>query len=45
MTDLIDKCLSIPEIVSVFPVHEYWTDVGTPADLKKAREEIISLDL
>jgi len=25
--------------VTVFPVHEYWSDIGTPADLEKARKE------
>lgn len=39
MTDLIENCLQDGDAVSVFPVHEYWTDIGTPADLKKAREE------
>jgi dTDP-glucose pyrophosphorylase len=37
MTDLIEKCLADKENVSVFPVHEYWTDIGTPGDLEKAR--------
>ncbi|MFT6778326.1 MAG: dTDP-glucose pyrophosphorylase [Paraglaciecola sp.] len=39
MTDLIEQCLTEDDIVSVFPVHEYWSDIGTPADLEKAREE------
>ncbi|MFL0799730.1 MAG: nucleotidyltransferase family protein [Agarilytica sp.] len=37
MTDLIDSCLEQKRAVSVFPVHEYWSDIGTPADLDKAR--------
>jgi dTDP-glucose pyrophosphorylase len=37
MTDLINACLSQNRAVSVFPVHEYWSDIGTPADLDKAR--------
>jgi dTDP-glucose pyrophosphorylase len=37
MTDLIEKCLESNFPVSVFPVHEYWSDIGTPADLEKAR--------
>lgn len=41
MTDLIEKCLMDEDKVSVFPVHEYWSDIGTPADLDKAREEFI----
>ena len=37
MTDLIELCLVDKENVSVFPVHEYWTDIGTPEDLVNAR--------
>ena len=39
MTDLIEQCLADGETVSVFPVHEYWTDIGTPVDLERARKE------
>ena len=38
MTDLIEQCLVDKENVSVFPVHEYWTDIGTLSDLEKARK-------
>lgn len=37
MTDLIESCLAVGKPVAVFPVHEYWSDIGTPADLDKAR--------
>jgi dTDP-glucose pyrophosphorylase len=37
MTDLIDTCLSRNLPVAVFPVHEYWNDIGTPDDLERAR--------
>jgi NDP-sugar pyrophosphorylase family protein len=37
ITDLIQKCLDRGLQVAVFPVHEYWTDIGTPDDLEKAR--------
>jgi dTDP-glucose pyrophosphorylase len=37
MTDLICACLDAGEKVSVFPVHEYWSDIGTPAELEAAR--------
>lgn len=39
MTELIERCLSDGDKVAVFPVHEYWSDIGTVADLAKAREE------
>jgi len=38
MTDLIEMCLVDKENVSVFPVHEYWTDIGTANDLANARK-------
>jgi len=37
MTQLITDCLAGRKAVAVFPVHEYWTDIGTPADLEKAQ--------
>ncbi|UCH34037.1 MAG: nucleotidyltransferase family protein [Armatimonadota bacterium] len=37
MTDLIEVALASGRPVSVFPVHEYWTDIGTPAELEQAR--------
>lgn len=37
MTDIIDTCLAREIPVAVFPVHEYWSDIGTPDDLDKAR--------
>jgi dTDP-glucose pyrophosphorylase len=37
MTDLVEICLSKKLPVAVFPVHEYWNDIGTPDDLENAR--------
>ena len=37
MTDLINTCLAAKHRVAVFPVHEYWSDIGTADDLDKAR--------
>lgn len=37
MTDIINVCLTREMPVAVFPVHEYWSDIGTPDDLEKAR--------
>jgi dTDP-glucose pyrophosphorylase len=44
MTDLVDRCLLDNDIVSVFPVHEYWSDIGTLSDLDKARKEHIKYE-
>lgn len=40
MTDIIENCLQKDMAVAVFPIHEYWSDIGTPDDLEKAREYI-----
>ncbi len=37
MTDIIERQLTTGGKVSVFPIHEYWSDVGTLDDLEKAR--------
>ena len=37
MTDLVELCLNEKLPVAVFPIHEYWSDIGTPNDLEKAR--------
>jgi dTDP-glucose pyrophosphorylase len=39
MTDLIRDCLNIGVKVNAFPIHEYWTDIGTPEDLERARKK------
>lgn len=40
MTDLIESNLNSQPGVAVFPVHEYWSDIGTHAELDKARTEL-----
>ena len=37
MTDLINDCLEGDRPVSVFPIHEYWNDIGSPDDLERAQ--------
>jgi dTDP-glucose pyrophosphorylase len=37
MTDIVEACLTASFPVAVFPLHEYWSDIGTPDDLEKAR--------
>ncbi len=43
MPDLIEKCLQENKRVAVFPVHEYWTDIGTPEDLNKAQRDFLNI--
>lgn len=40
MTDLIEQSMAEEAGVAVFPVHEYWSDIGTHAELDKARTEL-----
>ena len=42
MTDLIAGAIAAGSNVSVFPIHEYWTDIGSPGDLQKALAEFQS---
>lgn len=44
MTDLVEICLSRNQPVAVFPLHEYWSDIGTPDDLAKARAFFTEMD-
>ena len=37
MTDVIESCFAVGMPVAAFPVHEYWSDIGSPHDLEKAR--------
>lgn len=37
MTDLITNAIAEKRPVSVFPIHEYWTDIGNPKDLLDAQ--------
>lgn len=45
MTDLIDTCIIRKLPVAVFPVHEYWNDIGTPDDLEKARVHFAKMEI
>ncbi|MDP6705386.1 MAG: nucleotidyltransferase family protein [Alphaproteobacteria bacterium] len=44
MTDLISAALLEDETVPIFPLHEYWTDIGVPEDLEKARRDIEAIE-
>ena len=38
MTDVISAAIDCGQPVSVFPIHEYWTDIGSPGDLETAQK-------
>jgi dTDP-glucose pyrophosphorylase len=44
MTDLVEIALRGQEKVCVFPIYEFWSDVGTPQDLETARRHVASME-
>tara|TARA_B100000315_G_C14510125_1_gene556574 strand:- start:113 stop:1177 length:1065 start_codon:yes stop_codon:yes gene_type:complete len=44
MTDFVEICLTKDIKVGVFPIHEFWTDIGTPKELERAQEVAKNLD-
>jgi dTDP-glucose pyrophosphorylase len=44
MTDLIKSATESGRMVAVFPIHEYWADIGSQADLDRARSEVFLLE-
>ena len=38
MTSVIERTIACGCNVSVFPLHEYWTDIGNPHDLEQAQK-------
>jgi NDP-sugar pyrophosphorylase family protein len=41
MTDLIEKRLNNNEFVAMFPVHEYWLDIGQKVDFYQAQKDMM----
>lgn len=39
ITDLMDKIIKKQETLTVFPIEEYWLDIGLPNDFLKANED------
>ena len=44
MPDLIAAVIARQGPVNVFPIHEYWADVGNAADLERAQQDVKQLD-
>lgn len=44
MTELIEAAIAAGRVVGVFPLHEYWTDIGAPEDLERARQKVVELE-
>jgi dTDP-glucose pyrophosphorylase len=41
MTDLIEKRINNNEFVAMFPVHEYWLDIGKMVDFYQAKKDVM----
>ncbi|EAR29551.1 nucleoside-diphosphate-sugar pyrophosphorylase [Pseudoalteromonas tunicata D2] len=42
MPDLINACLANEERISMFPIHEYWLDIGRMSDFERAQSDAIN---
>ena len=45
MPSLLEKFIERKKKVMMFPIHEYWLDIGRLDDYKRAQIDIISMDL
>jgi len=43
MTEVVTKAIGEQRRVSVFPIHEYWADIGSPGDLKQVLQEFAAV--
>lgn len=41
MPDLVKDCLARNGKVGMFPIHEYWIDIGIPEDFHKAQQDVV----
>jgi NDP-sugar pyrophosphorylase family protein len=39
MPNLLEKCVEKGEEVTMFPIHEFWLDIGNMPDYKRANSE------
>lgn len=44
MTELVQTFISQGIKVKVFPIYEYWSDIGTPKDLEKLRNRLLQIE-
>ncbi|MDB2630019.1 nucleotidyltransferase family protein [Luminiphilus sp.] len=45
MPALLEQCISRDENVMMFPIHEYWLDIGRMEDYERAQLEVTSLQV
>ena len=40
MPDLLKRYIDLENDISIYPLHEYWSDIGSPDDFNKAKTDI-----
>lgn len=45
MPYLFEKCIAQKKQVRMFPIHEYWLDIGRLDDFKKAQQDILNMQI
>lgn len=43
MPTLLEQCMNAGEPVNMFPVHEYWLDIGRVEDFQRAQDDVAGL--
>ncbi len=43
MPTLLEQCMQANQAVNMFPVHEYWLDIGRIEDFQRAQDEVAGL--
>ena len=43
MPDLFEKYIALKKDVLMFPIHEYWLDIGRLDDFEKAQQDILKM--
>ena len=45
MPNILENLIDHDKKVLMFPLHEYWLDIGRPDDFERARRDIVDLDI
>jgi dTDP-glucose pyrophosphorylase len=45
MPTLLESCIDVEDNIMMFPIHEYWLDIGRMEDYKRAQSDIHTLGL
>ena len=45
MPTLLEQCIEAKKNISMYPIRDYWLDIGRIEDFHKAQTDIVSLEL